>query len=206
MSVEPPAGKNPEQELQELWQSQELKGGRMSVEQIRVKAGSFEKKVRLRNGIEYSAAVIVLSSFGYQTFTAENIFMRVGAFLTVLATLFVVYVLHTRGSAQNLPEELGRSASLDFHRSSLVRQRNLLQGIWRWYLLPFVPGVAFTFFGFAVRDGLILNQASPASEQGAGSLGILVVLVLFIAVFLFAARLNKRYARKLQAEIDALDK
>jgi hypothetical protein len=206
MSVEPPVENGPDNELRALWQSQELKGGKMSVAEIRNKAHGFERKIRVRNAIEYSAAVIVLMSFGYQMFASANIYIRAGALLIVLATVFVVYVLHTRGSARNVPEELGLSASLDFHRSSLERQRDLLRSVWRWYLLPFVPGIATILFGAAVRDGAILNQPSPVSEQGAGGLGVLIVAAMFVAFFFFIAAINNRGARKLQAEIDALEK
>ena len=79
----------------------------MSVAEIRGKAHAFERNIRVRNGIEYSAAVIVLISFGYQTLVGPNIYMRAGALLIVLATIFIVYFLHTRGSARNVPEEPG---------------------------------------------------------------------------------------------------
>lgn len=206
MSAEPPVESGPDRELRELWQTQELKGEKMSVAEIRGKAHAFERNIRVRNGIEYSAAVIVLISFGYQTFVGPNIYMRAGALLIVLATFFIVYFLHTRGSARNVPEELGLSASLDFHRASLERQRDLARSIWRWYLLPFVPGMAMTLFGFAVRDGVFLNQPAPISEQGAGGLAIFVLAVAMVAFFFFVNALNNRWARKLQAQIDALEK
>jgi amino acid transporter len=177
----------------------------MSVAEIRGKSNAFERNIRVRNAIEYSAAVIVLISFGYQAFVAPNIYMRAGSLLIVLGTLFVVYFLHTRGSAQNVPAELGLSASRDFHRASLERQRDLLRSVWRWYLLPFVPGMAINLFGFAVRDGVFLNQPSPVSQQGAGGLAILILAVAMVVFFFFVNALNNRWAKKLQAQIDALD-
>ena len=206
MSDERPLGNGADQELTELWHSQKLDGKELSMEEIRGKVNKFERNIKIRNGIEYVAAVVVLAGFGPQIFLGENLYVRAGALLILLATARVVYVLHKHGSAQSLPEELGRAASLDFYRSALVRQRDLLSSIWIWYLLPFLPGVALSLFGFAVRDGLILNQPAPIEEQGAGGLaGLLVVIGLFAAVVFIAAALNKRKARKLQAEIDALD-
>jgi hypothetical protein len=206
MSVEPPVENGADHELRELWQSQELKGGKMSVTEIRHRVDKFERKIRVRNATEYAAAVIVLTHFGFLIFIGENIYIRAGAAFTVLATLFVVYRLHSRGSARNMPAELGSSASLDFYRDSLKRQRDLLLSVRHWYLLPFVPGVAMSLFGHAVRDGVILNQPSPVSEQGAGGLFILIFAVSMIA-FLFAiAAINKRGARKLQKELDTLER
>jgi hypothetical protein len=63
-----------------------------------------------------------------------------------------------------------------------------------------------TLFGAAVRDGVVRNQPSPVSEQGAGGVGILIVSVMMVAFFFLVAAINNRAARKLQTEIDALDR
>ena len=191
MSDERPLGSGPNLELTELWHSQQLEGKELSMEALHSKVTTFERKIKIRNGIEYAAALVVLLSFGFQVFVGENVYLRVGALLITLATLLVVYFLHTRGSAADIPEELGRTASLDFYR----------------YLLPFVPGIAVSLFGFAVRDGAILNQPSPIGERGTATdaASILMFVGIMAAVFLFIAALNKRRARKLQAELDALD-
>ena len=203
MSAETPVGNESGKELIELWQEQKLEGERMSIEEVRNRAATFAKKIRFRNAAEYAAAVIVVVSFGFQAFTAPNVFLRIGAELTVLATFYVVFTLRVRGSAQMLPEELGHSASLDFYRSSLERQRNLLQGIWRWYLLPFVPGVLLSLVGFAVRDGVLFNPARTTQNYISG-VGIGILAAVFVGVFFFIARLNHNGARKIQKEIESL--
>jgi len=63
-----------------------------------------------------------------------------------------------------------------------------------------------SLFGFAVRDGVFLNQPAPVSEQGAGGLAILILAVAMVAFFFLVNALNNRWSRKLQAEIDALEK
>ena len=206
MSDERPLGSGPNLELAELWHSQQLEGKELSMEEVHGKVSTFERKIRIRNGIEYAAAVVVLFGFCYQMFEGENVYIKAGALLVMLAALFVVYFLHTRGSATDMPEELGRAASLDFYRASLVRQKDLLQSVWKWYLLPFVPGVAVMLFGAAVRDGAILNQPSPIGDRGAATsvASILIFAGIIAAFFFFIAALNKRKARKLQAELDAL--
>jgi hypothetical protein len=205
MSDERPLGNGADQELAELWRSQKLEGKELSMEEIRGKADKFERYIRVRNGIEYAAALVVLAGFGPQLYLGENLYVRAGALLILLATARVVYVLHKQGSAQSLPAELGRAASLDFYRSALERQRDLLLNIWKWYLLPFVPGIVVSFFGFAVRDGVILNQPSPIEDRGTGGPGLLIIGAGFAAVYFFAASVNKRKARKIQAELDALE-
>ena len=202
MSGEPPIrdrGSN----LKELWQDQKLEGGRMAIEEIRGKAGAFERKIRWRNAIEYVAAIIVVVNFTFQAIHGENVFLQTGSALFVMAAVYVVYSLHRGGSAQSMPDELGRTAALDFHRAALTRQRDLLLSIWRWYLLPFVPGFVLTLVGFAVRDGVLLIMVSSPDQKWKG-LGILFGAALMVGLFFFIAALNKRAARKLQSEIDSL--
>ena len=206
MSDERPLGNDSNFELIELWHSQQLEGKELSMEALHSKISALERKIKIRNAIEYASALVVLFTFGYQLFVGENVYVRIGALLITIAAINVMYFLHNRGSAMNIPEELGRTASLDFYRASLVRQRNLHQSVWTWYLLPFVPGIALSLFGFAVRDGAILNQPSPVGERGTATVASTLIFAgIMAAILFFIAAWNKRRARKLQGELDALE-
>jgi hypothetical protein len=202
MFDEPPMRNNPDDELRDLWQDQKVEGGKMSIDEIRYKASTFERAIRKRNMIEYIAAVVVFVSFGIQMFIAPNEIMAVGNGLVLLGAAYVVYCLHTRGSAQSVPEEMGRETVLDFYRTSLERQRNLLLKVWTWYLLPFVPGVGLILVGAAIRDG-VLNLEHPTVRPWL-ALNVVAVFLICVGVFLGVAAWNKRAARKLQSQIDAL--
>jgi hypothetical protein len=41
-----------------------------------------------------------------------------------------------------LPAEMGREYGIAFYRRELEKQRDLLRGIWKWYLGPLIPGLA----------------------------------------------------------------
>jgi purine-cytosine permease-like protein len=206
MSAEPPNDKQVDQELRDLWQTQKAEERKMSLEEIRNKALNFEKTIRRRNLLEYAAAAIVLVSFGIQIFqpTPPNFMTRIAAALTVMGTIYVVYMLHTRGSAKNIPDALARASFIDFYRSSLESQRDLLRDVWRWYLLPFVPGMAAMLVSFGIRDGLWLTP-TPSPNQLRDGFFLLVFAAVMVVLYLVLAAVNKRSARKLQAEIDALE-
>jgi hypothetical protein len=206
MSVRPPNDNQLDDQLRELWQAQQLEGKKMSLEEIRDNVRTFEKKIRGRNMLEYIAAGIVLLSFGIQMFqpTPPNFMTRIGAGLTVLATIYVVYTLRTRGSVKNIPDTMGRASFIEFYRSSLESQRDLLHNVWRWYLLPFAPGMVAMLVSFAIRDGLILNP-TPFPEQLRNGLFLLLFSGVLVLFFFLVAAVNRRAARKLQSEIDALE-
>ena len=125
--------------------------------------------------------------------------LRLGCGLLITAIGYVVYQIHRRGSALATPMDAGLTPSLDFYRNALARQRDALDTIWSWYLLPFVPG--FVVFTLA----LMLRPAQgwePAwyPQVWAGTYALLTA-----GLFYLGWRLNKRAALRLQRKIDDLD-
>jgi Flp pilus assembly protein TadB len=182
--------------LKKVWQSQPTEGVRMSVAEVQAKASVFHNTIRWRNIREYVASAIVVLFFGYRFIETTDPFSRAGMALIIAGTCYLVWQLHRRGSAHGLPKEAGLSSFIDFQRSQLIRQRDMLTHIWRWYLGPLVPGLVITI----VAIGRASQRHSPyVWPQTVLNLGIV------LAVFLGIAWLNKRAARRLQRQIDELD-
>jgi hypothetical protein len=120
---------------------------------------------------------------------SDDLLIRIGDVLAAAGIAFVVYYLHTRSW---IPAAAGDQACLEFYRSELVRQRDLLRGVWWWYLLPFVPGMLVITIGRVA--------AEPALAPGA-AIGTLIALLLFLGI----GKLNDLAAKKIQQDIDALD-
>ena len=186
-----------DRQMREIWQGQPTEGVRMSVEQIQASAGSFQRNIQWRNAREYVAAIAVVVFFGWEYSRTPDLPARIGFGLMIAGMFYMVWVLLSRGSGRPLPEDAGRSSFIEFQRSELVRQRDLLRGVWRWYLGPLIPGLAVllaTSFNHAIQAG----HAFPV---------VFVALfgVLVAAVFVGIAMLNGKAARKLQRQIDELD-
>ena len=161
--------------------------------EIRSKATKFERQIRRRNLLEYGAAVIVVGAFSRLVWIGQHELVRAGAALIVLATLYVVYRIHRDGSVTAMPEDLALTTCRDFHRGQLVRHRDLLRSIWMWYLLPFVPGL------------LVLLIGRAAADPGRAS-RVVMSAMISVLVFLGIGWLNQRAARKLDREIEALER
>jgi len=106
------------------------------------------------------------------------------------------------GTLGRNPEIRHRLRQEDLPRQA-ERQRDLLRGVWRWYLLPFVPGLAVFLLGL-FRWTMKLPNA-PAHARV-----IMITFGLTAAgcglVFVAVGKLNQWAARKIQREIDGLDK
>lgn len=187
-------------DMRNIWQNQKTEGPRMSIEEIRGRAGKFERKIYWRNAREYIVALGMVVFFGFEFWRIPYALTRVGYGLMIAGLLYVVWQLHRRGSSRTVPEELGLATSLEFFRRELEKQRALVANVWTWYLGPLVPGwVVLT---------VAIARTNPGHLRHIGL--TLAVLNLVAALgFIFVWRLNQRAARRLEhriAELDALQR
>jgi hypothetical protein len=179
--------------VQSLWQGQPAEGSAMSLDELRHRSQRLARIVTRRNRREYIAAVIAVLMFGPMAWFAPLTLTRVGAVVTLAAVMFVVYHLHRFGSAQPMPEEMGLTSCLSFHRRELERQRDLLRSVWLWALLPLVPG------GILIGLGPALAHPEHASR----GFWLAAAILLF---FVLIGELNRHVANKIQARMDALER
>ncbi len=193
---------NSPHDLRNLWQSQGSESFSMSVEELRKAANKFTRKIFWRNSREYAAAIIVVGAYGYYIYRFHSALLRLGSALIIAAAIWVSYWIHRKGSPTAMTAEMDAQSCIDFHRSELVRQRDLLSTIWTWYLLPFTPGLALFLLGQQLS-----TLAKAGSHQHYGDIAIRygVVVAVFAGTFILLGKLNHWAAKKLQRKIDALD-
>jgi Flp pilus assembly protein TadB len=181
---------------QNAWQSQPTEGVRMSIAEVQARASAFQTKISRRNLREYAAAAIVVLFFGYRFAYTADPFIRGGMALIIAGTCYVVWQLHIRGAAREIPKEAGLSSFIDFQRQQLIRQRDMLTNLWSWYLGPLLPGMV-----------VLMVAVGHATAGRVPHAWLLTVIYLGIVTAVFGAidRLNKRAARRLQRQIDELD-
>ena len=185
-----------DEEMKNVWQSQEGEGLEMSLDEIRLKAEKHGRRIDWRNAREYIAALAVAVFLGFSFFRTTDVLSRAGFGLVIASVLYIAWHLHRKGSRRRLPSDLGVADCLQFYRGELERQRDLLNGVWRWYLGPMVPGLAVVM--------LALTRTNPGHLKHIGWV-IAIYGAVIALVFLFVWRLNERAARSLQQRIDALD-
>lgn len=186
----------PNRDLQNLWQSQKSEGIRMSVDEIRQRAGRFGEKIYWRNAREYVAALMVVAYFAFKLWRGPDMLAGVGYALLIAGMLYLVWQLHRRGSSRTPPQEMGLESGVDFFRRELERQRDMLQHVWNWYLGPLVPGLIVVM--------VAIGRTNPHHLRHYGWIAAASDL-LSALVFIFIWRLNQRAAKSLQQRIEELD-
>ncbi len=187
----------PEEYARDSWQSGGAAAPLPPLEELRKRADKFRRKIVRRNWIEYAAGLFVIVMFGIGAVGAPLLALRIGCALVVGGTLVVLWQLHKRGSPLTPPTHGGQLSVLDYRRRDLARQRDALNSIFVWYLLPLIPG------GLVVLASPILSL--PVSEWQLPPLSVLPGFILPVAFFIGVYALNKWAARKLQGEIDEID-
>jgi len=189
-------------DMKNVWRNQPVASVPISLAELQQKAEKLEKQIRRRNLREYAGSLIAMAIFGYYIWKFPAPMIRFGCGLVIAGALFVVYTLHKRGAARTAHAEMAFRSCLDFHRTELERQRDLLRGVWSWYLLPFVPGLAVFLLG-------LFRWTMEQPNAPAHARLIMITFGLTVAgcalVFIAVGKLNQWTARKLQREIDALD-
>jgi hypothetical protein len=179
---------------QKLWLGQPVEGVKISMEEIRRRAGKFERRIWRRNLREYVASLIAAGLFGYFLITAHDWLQRITFGLFIVAMLWIVAALHRNGSAKRLPEGVDTLTGLRFYRSELERQYGVVKSVWWWYLAPMVPGFVVYTIGYAVKF------PRPAAWAGLALMD-LIVAGLFYVVW----KMNMKAARCLERMIHDLN-
>lgn len=178
---------------QQIWQSQPVEGTKMSVEAIRLRAGKFERRIARRNLRESVIGLGVIGLFSYYLAKSDGVVYRVTWGLFIAGMVWVIINLYRKGSPKGMPADMGRASCLEFFRSELERQRDLIQDVWPWHLGPLVPGY------------LALNVAYIVGPHHfALWVGLVLLNVVFLATFVGVWKVNQRAARCLQRSIDEL--
>lgn len=180
----------------DLWASQPVAPMRVAPEMLERRARGLERRVAWRNAIEYCAGGAVVLLFGAMGMHASDRLLRVACAAIVLGVIVVMWGLHRRGAARRL--DASAAPVRDHYRAELVRQRDALAGVWRWYLAPLAPGLALFF-------AALWRSVATTGGTAAANTAILPAALIAVAVFAGIHWLNRIAARRLTAAIAALD-
>jgi hypothetical protein len=187
-------------DIKQIWQSQPTEGTTVTLEDIRGRAGKFQRRVASRNLREYIAGAFVVAAFGFVAWHMSGWMIKLGSVATILATLFVTWELYRRGRARGVPGGATAAGLLAFHREELVRQREALRTVWLWYIAPFLPGLVLIMLGRYFQ----VHVAGRPLAMDHMIIAFISIIMALVGAILWL--LNLWGAARLQNRIDELDK
>jgi len=180
-----------ENDIRDLWKQQEQQHVRISPDELRKKSTRLQRRVRIGLVAGLLASAFVLVSFTNLALQMPDWPRRIGAGLTaIVGAYFIQQLIQNR--MRKTPADLSNSASVDFYRQELERQRDFHQG-WRFWsrLAAFYPGYLLFCWGYAVEE--------PASAHSFAWIAVTVLILGPVAIVL-----NLRKARIYQQRIDEI--
>jgi hypothetical protein len=140
-------------------------------------------------------AALGLGQLGF----APTPLLQAGCAALVLGEAIVIATLWRRRTPRPMPVLTAPTEQhLAYLRNELIRERDLLSDTWRWYVAPLLPGLTMV----PVALILAIGRYTPPAWTWM-NLGIFVAATVGILAFI-AAR-QRRTARRLGQEIQALD-
>lgn len=180
------------------WKSAQSKATFSDPSEFAIRASKFERRIRIRNWLEYGTAVFVTVLFGGTTIGA----LIKGELLIALSTLAIVigvFVsmrgLKQRGSnLKRRPED----NCLQHLRRQYNHQYEALRDVPRWYIGPFVPGIVLFYVAVTAGVAEVIGWANALA-------GIAGPASITLGLFALVAGANWLAARMLKKKVDELD-
>jgi hypothetical protein len=163
--------------LQQLWLSEQSQAlPTFSTEDIVNEAEKLSKTLWWRDARELLAAALVIVTFAYKAWFANNTMSLVGEIVCGLSAVWVAVVLLAKRPKQRPALTEPVDSHIAWHRKTLVDQGEMLRQVWLWYVAPITVGVLLSY------GGGVLNKPSPSWTD---VIYPMIVLVLAVALSLF---------------------
>jgi len=153
----------------------------------------FERMSRRGVRIEAYTGVAIAAFFMMPVVSSPNWALRIGWALASAYGLYVAVVVW-KSQTPPMPESLEFDTALAHYRGELERRRRIIQTLWRWYLMPMVPGMLLIVAGATIE----------AAKRGRPLWPALIFIALMAGMGVVIHLSSQGWARKLRIRIDAL--
>jgi hypothetical protein len=179
--------------VQQVWLAQSSQAPRISLEYIRHRTDTLERRSRKDAVLGYVICVSACAFWGWVAwthFSAQPLMLAAIAWYGLFA-LYTMYRLNRHAALQVSLADAGVLDTLRFHRKQLEQQRDFRRGTWRWQFSAVLPGLV-------LQLAASIAYSSPTKS-------IVFLIVVTTLGFALAVVVGKYQARRAQREIDALD-
>lgn len=178
----------------DLWRSQLPEGFRTTPEEIRKRSEQMEKATRRKALDFYLTFVLVSAVIIFMATLSPSPAQTLGAILTIAALAWLAIEVDRLRASRTAGIESGSAASIDFHREQLRRQLDFARAPRVWTRVLFLtPGPLLFFAAYA--------NAHPNLATF-----MYVQIATFILIIIAIVPLARRMQRKVQQQLDELDR
>jgi Flp pilus assembly protein TadB len=181
-----------ESELHRRWQSATAAAPVMSLQYLRHRMQTLQRRARTRNRTEYVGCALGVGAIVWALTRIDSAALQIAGIATLVGCLYSLWKWQRFARVGSIEEAARVGDGLSAYRQELERQHAVRHNNWRWYIAPSLPGV-ITWLAISVAQ-------NPANLFIYACVVVLTTLWLVLAM-----SADARAARHLQQEIDALD-
>lgn len=181
-----------ESELQRRWQSTTAAAPVMSLQYVRHRMQTLQRRAQTRNRMEYVGFAFGAGAIVWALTRIDGAALQIAAAATLGGCIYSLWKWQRCAHIASTEEFARAGDGLSAYRRELERQHAARHNNWRWYIAPQLPGV-------------IAWLAISVARNPQNLLIYACVVVLTTLCVVVAMSADARAARHLQQEIDALD-
>ena len=163
-----------EEELIKIWQSSpnqeriKFEKSRLMID-VQSSMGDFHKKIKYRDLREQLAVLLIIPAFAYSAYAIPHLLTKVASVLIIGYGLFVA--IRLRNAKKHKPGAFTETYLEYLHKTKdyLLIQKQLMDSVLYWYILPGMTLTMLFFLGFGITDRL-----KPILKMGLGNIALAV--------------------------------
>lgn len=145
-----------DEQLKAIWQTSNERLQHINLHAIKMnkmneQIKKFEKNITKRNNLETIVAIGLIALFGIYAYIKPTMFAKIGAIMTMLYCLNVIYQLRkTEAKQPNFDITSSLKEQLLEYQAYVKAEQKLLNTVLYWYLLPTIPCMVFFLVGTGI--------------------------------------------------------
>jgi hypothetical protein len=177
-----------------VWQNQPPEPLRISLDEIRRRAGALEVRARREVFASYAVAAFLVIAFSRASITANGMLPKIAFGMMAAWAIYFLIMVRKGIWPHRLPPDAAPLNTIAIYKRELERQRDHLWYVWKRLLVPLFLMLALLLVPLLLRNPRLAVNVVP----------FFVLLALWVALFVPVRRRKLRAIQRELAELDEL--
>lgn len=171
------------------------KGG--LIEELKAKVSSVDRRIVYRNFLEITVAILFIPVFAYLFYETPYYLFKTGCLVMILWLGYLIYnIISTRRNKPKNTHLLSLKENLKSQKKYLLKERDLINNVFYWYLLPPFIGQLLMLIGLNVHRDVLWKNRFLQDFLSTNISSHVIYIVFLILIYSWIYRLNKKAIRK----------
>lgn len=182
-----------DEQLKALWQTSNANKDIFTINppkifiEMNAKIQQFEKDIKNRNAREITVAMLLIPVSIFFAFTIPFTLSKIGAVVLLCSCLWIIYYLKSNSSTKAMNMQLSLKEQLQTHKQHILKEKQILENVLVWYMLPILSGLILLSAGHGINRGFFIQ--------------LFILVIMAIGIYF----LNKKAANEMNPLIEEID-